>query len=146
MTHALTHMAQHEHCEWTRVRSRVLAMLQESALLLLGHPRLGHPRLAQLMTHGFRHATLFKVHLRPLSLCWLLLHLWNSAGHTAYENKPGFKYTRQFSAFHRWQPLAQELVLVCTAQSKATASGLLQTCTCSTDAYMTSLSESCIAS
>ena len=102
--------------------------------------------MAELMTHGFRHATLFKVHLRPLSLCWLLLHLWDSAGHTAYENKAMSKYTRQFSAFHGSQPLAEKLVSVCTAQSKATASGLLQTCVRSTDAYMTSLSDSCIAS
>ena len=55
------------------------ATLKMRALLLLGRAR-----MAQLMTHGFRHATLFKVHLRPLSLCWLLLHLWDSAGHTAY--------------------------------------------------------------
>lgn len=70
--------------------------LQVLAVLLLGRAR-----MAELMTHGFRHATLFKVHLRPLSLCWLLLHLWDSAGHTAYENKAMSKYTRQFSAFHR---------------------------------------------
>jgi len=115
--------------------------LQVLALLMLGCPR-----MAELMTHSFRHATLFKVHLRPLSLCWRLLHLWDSAGHTAYENKAMSKYTRQFSAFHGSQPLAEKLVSVCTAQSKATASGLLQTCVRSTDAYMTSLSDSCIAS
>ena len=90
------------------------AKLQVLALLLLGRAR-----MAQLMTHGFRHATLFKVHLRPLSLCWLLLHLWDSAGHTAYEYKAMSKYTCQLSAFHKWQPLAQEPVSVCITQSKA---------------------------
>ena len=90
------------------------ATLQMLALLLLGCTG-----MAQLMTHGFRHATLFEVHLRPLSLCWLLLHLWDSAGHTAYDYKATLKYTCQSSAFHRWQPLAQEPVSVGTNQSKA---------------------------
>ncbi len=36
-----------------------------------------------MITHSLRHATPFKIHLRPLALCWLLFHLWDSASHTA---------------------------------------------------------------